>query len=108
MCVCSDASQTKVEGSMTFKETRSSSWAEFSRPSQPKGHITAQHFGPQLEPKFPCNTLTTTSALAKARTLTTTPQPEIITKLIPKTLFYVTEMGFCKEIIPKQNFHVIL
>ena len=37
-----------------------------------------------------------------------TPQPEIIAKLIPKTLFHVTEMRFSKEIIPKQVFRVIL
>ena len=36
------------------------------------------------------------------------PQPEIIAKLIPKTLFRVTEMRFSKKIIPKTFFHVIL
>ena len=31
-------------------------------------------------------------------------QPKIMTKSIPKTLFYVTEMRFSKKIIPKQCF----
>ena len=35
-------------------------------------------------------------------------QPEIIAKLIPKTLFHVTEMKSSKKIILKQFFHVIL
>ena len=35
-------------------------------------------------------------------------QPEILAKLIPKTLFHVTEMRFSKKIIPKQILHVIL
>ena len=37
-----------------------------------------------------------------------TRQPEIIAKLIPITLFHVTEMRFSKKTIPKQFFHVIL
>ena len=35
-------------------------------------------------------------------------QPEMIAKLIPNTLFHVTEMRFSKKIILKQFFHVIL
>ena len=35
-------------------------------------------------------------------------QPETIAKLIPKTLFHVTEMRFSKKIIPKPFFHVNL
>ena len=35
-------------------------------------------------------------------------QPEIIAKLIPKTLFHVTEMRFSKKIVQKQVIHVIL
>ena len=35
-------------------------------------------------------------------------EPEIIAKWTPKTLFYVIEMRFSKQIIPKQIFHVIL
>ena len=40
--------------------------------------------------------------------LNSTLQPEIIAKLIPKTLFHVTEMRFSKKIIPKTLVHVIL
>ena len=35
-------------------------------------------------------------------------QPELIAKLILKTLFHVTENRFSKQLIPKQCFHVIL
>ena len=42
------------------------------------------------------------------RLLWITLQPEIITKIIPKTFFHVTEMRFSKKIIPKQFFPVIL
>ena len=35
-------------------------------------------------------------------------QPELVAKLIPKTLLHVTEMRFSKRIIPKQFSHVIL
>ena len=35
-------------------------------------------------------------------------QPEIIAKLIPKTLSHVTEMRSSKTILPKQNYHVNL
>ena len=35
-------------------------------------------------------------------------QPENIAKLVPKTLFHVTEMRFSKKRIPKQFFHVFL
>ena len=35
-------------------------------------------------------------------------QPEIIAKLIPKTLVHVTEMRFSEKIIPKTLVHVIL
>ena len=42
----------------------------------------------------------------KIRVLTI--QPEIIAKLILKTLFHVTEMKISKKIIPKTFFHVIL
>ena len=35
-------------------------------------------------------------------------QPEIIAKLIPKTLSHETEMRISKKIIPKQFVHVIL
>ena len=35
-------------------------------------------------------------------------QPEIVAKLIPKTLLHVTEMRFSKKIIPKTFFNVIL
>ena len=44
------------------------------------------------------------AALIKAAT----PQPEIIAKLIPKTVSYGTEMRFSKERVPKRFFHVIL
>ena len=33
---------------------------------------------------------------------------DISTKLIPKTIFHVTEMRFSKRIAPKQLFHVVL
>ena len=47
-------------------------------------------------------------SLRQTSTMWHTLQPEIIAKLIPKTLFCVTEMRFPRKIIPKQFFHVIL
>ena len=34
-------------------------------------------------------------------------QPEIMTKIIQKTIFYVTETRFRRKIIPRQSLHVI-
>ena len=44
--------------------------------------------------------------MAKGHEKGVTLQPEIITKIILKTLFFVTDMRFRRKIIPRQVFYV--